>query len=268
MAALRADIAAATGCTASAGIGPNLLLARLATRRAKPDGQLRVTVEQARPRPGRARGSDPAGQAACCRAARSRITHPRCTGDQPCAGSWAGVPPPGAAGIGAVQPNPALPCMNPKYTQADVAAGLGGRRPARHGASHAREAGRGSPQPYSKPERPQADVLLLGLAADDLPGVGYATREKLDALGIRSVADVRARPRQALQRELGAKTGASVRPASMSKDCSCWRLLSMRCYYNVFQAWTGACTFSRHVVGVVSGLQKKESPCLPMHSMY
>lgn len=148
MAALRADIAAATGCTASAGIGPNLLLARLATRRAKPDGQLRVTVEQARPRPGRARGSDPAGQAACCRAARSRITHPRCTGDQPCAGSWAGVPPPGAAGIGAVQPNPALPCMNPKYTQADVAAGLGGRRPARHGASHAREAGRGSPQPY------------------------------------------------------------------------------------------------------------------------
>ena len=39
---LRADIAAATGCTASAGIGPNMLVARLATRRAKPNGQFRV----------------------------------------------------------------------------------------------------------------------------------------------------------------------------------------------------------------------------------
>eukprot|EP00198_Chlamydomonas_reinhardtii_P004670 XP_001694006.1 deoxycytidyl transferase [Chlamydomonas reinhardtii] len=38
---LRADIAAATGCTASAGIGPNMLVARLATRRAKPNGQFR-----------------------------------------------------------------------------------------------------------------------------------------------------------------------------------------------------------------------------------
>lgn len=40
---LRADIHTATGCTASAGIGPNLLLARLATKRAKPNGQFRVT---------------------------------------------------------------------------------------------------------------------------------------------------------------------------------------------------------------------------------
>jgi hypothetical protein len=63
-------------------------------------------------------------------------------------------------------------------------------------------------------------VLLLGLAADDLPGVGYATREKLDALGICSVADVRARPRQALQRELGAKTGASVRYAPPEALCT------------------------------------------------
>eukprot|EP00887_Chlorella_sp_A99_P002876 scaffold6.g2876.t1 len=39
VAAMRADIAAATGCTASAGVGPNLLVARIATERAKPDGQ-------------------------------------------------------------------------------------------------------------------------------------------------------------------------------------------------------------------------------------
>ena len=46
--ALRADILAATGCTASAGVGPNLLLARLATRQAKPNGQLLVTAAQVR----------------------------------------------------------------------------------------------------------------------------------------------------------------------------------------------------------------------------
>ncbi|GIL49419.1 hypothetical protein Vafri_5746, partial [Volvox africanus] len=40
---LRAEIAAATECTASAGIGPNILVAKLATRRAKPNGQFRVT---------------------------------------------------------------------------------------------------------------------------------------------------------------------------------------------------------------------------------
>ena len=57
----------------------------------------------------------------------------------------------------------------------------------------------------------QADQLLLGLAAGDLPGVGPATKDKLDALGVARVADVRARSKQALQRELGTKTGASVR---------------------------------------------------------
>ena len=45
---LRAEIEAATGCTASAGVGPSLLLARLATRRAKPNGQLLVTAREAR----------------------------------------------------------------------------------------------------------------------------------------------------------------------------------------------------------------------------
>ncbi|KAK9844061.1 hypothetical protein WJX81_003182 [Elliptochloris bilobata] len=122
--ALRADIAAATGCTASAGVGPSLLLARLATRRAKPNGQLLVTARE-------------------------------------------------------------------------------------------------------------ADALLLGLAAGDLPGVGPATRERLDALGIKSVADARARTKAALQRELGGKTGASlwdyahgrdtreVEPSGMRKTVGC-----------------------------------------------
>lgn len=36
------DIESATACCASAGIGPSLLVSRLATRKAKPNGQLRV----------------------------------------------------------------------------------------------------------------------------------------------------------------------------------------------------------------------------------
>ena len=38
VAALRASIVSSTGCTVSAGVGPNMLLARLATGRAKPNG--------------------------------------------------------------------------------------------------------------------------------------------------------------------------------------------------------------------------------------
>ena len=44
--ALRAKIEAATGVTASAGIGPNMLLARLATKRAKPNGQFNISLSQ------------------------------------------------------------------------------------------------------------------------------------------------------------------------------------------------------------------------------
>lgn len=46
---MRADIAAATGCTASTGIGPNMLLARIATKRAKPNGQFMITAQEAQP---------------------------------------------------------------------------------------------------------------------------------------------------------------------------------------------------------------------------
>ena len=43
---LRSQIQADTGCTASAGIGPNMLLACLATKRAKPDGQFHINPVQ------------------------------------------------------------------------------------------------------------------------------------------------------------------------------------------------------------------------------
>lgn len=45
---MRRRIALETGCAASAGIAPNKLLARLATKRAKPDGQVLLTNDEAR----------------------------------------------------------------------------------------------------------------------------------------------------------------------------------------------------------------------------
>ena len=45
---IRAEIARATGCNASAGISSNMLLARLATAQAKPDGQRELTFLQGR----------------------------------------------------------------------------------------------------------------------------------------------------------------------------------------------------------------------------
>ncbi|KAL6074709.1 deoxycytidyl transferase [Balamuthia mandrillaris] len=44
---LRSDIFAETGCTASAGIGHNILLAKLATRKAKPNGQYLLSAAEA-----------------------------------------------------------------------------------------------------------------------------------------------------------------------------------------------------------------------------
>ncbi|CAL1536465.1 unnamed protein product [Lymnaea stagnalis] len=45
---LRADLMEQTSCPASVGIGPNILLARLATRKAKPNGQHQVQSSEAR----------------------------------------------------------------------------------------------------------------------------------------------------------------------------------------------------------------------------
>ena len=47
VARMRRDIQAETSCRASAGVGPNMLLARLATAKAKPDGQYEMKVESA-----------------------------------------------------------------------------------------------------------------------------------------------------------------------------------------------------------------------------
>lgn len=43
---IRKEIFDTTGCTASAGIASNMLMARLATRTAKPDGQCYIPFEK------------------------------------------------------------------------------------------------------------------------------------------------------------------------------------------------------------------------------
>lgn len=45
-ATIRKEISETTGCTASAGIAGNMLLSRLATRNAKPDGQCHILPEK------------------------------------------------------------------------------------------------------------------------------------------------------------------------------------------------------------------------------
>lgn len=52
------------------------------------------------------------------------------------------------------------------------------------------------------------DQYLLPLKVESLPGVGWSTRHRLEALGMATVADVRETSQAALQRELGAKNGA------------------------------------------------------------
>jgi DNA repair protein REV1 len=47
-AALRKEVCEKTQCRASVGMGPNLLLARMATRKAKPDGMFRLTLDEAK----------------------------------------------------------------------------------------------------------------------------------------------------------------------------------------------------------------------------
>jgi len=47
VAMLRQEIESKTGCCCSVGLGPNILLSRLATKKAKPDGQVLLTMESA-----------------------------------------------------------------------------------------------------------------------------------------------------------------------------------------------------------------------------
>ena len=54
------------------------------------------------------------------------------------------------------------------------------------------------------------DAYLLDLGLDELPGVGWNMCHKLKDMGISSVRQVRATTKEALQRELGNKTGITI----------------------------------------------------------
>ena len=53
----------------------------------------------------------------------------------------------------------------------------------------------------------QVERYLLDLAVDELPGVGWNICQKLKELNIESVRGIRASSKEALQREVGNKTG-------------------------------------------------------------
>ena len=56
----------------------------------------------------------------------------------------------------------------------------------------------------------QVDQHLLQLKVDALPGVGWSTRQRLEAMGINTIVDLRQTPQDILQRELGGKNGAMI----------------------------------------------------------
>ena len=70
----------------------------------------------------------------------------------------------------------------------------------------------------------QVDKHLLGLGISSLPGVGWSTKQKLNALGIQTVADLRLGSLGALQQELGARTGILlwwISPSCLKPLTSC-----------------------------------------------
>ena len=68
------------------------------------------------------------------------------------------------------------------------------------------------------PATPAVLRCVQGLAVDKLPGVGWATRQRLEARGITGVADVQARSKQFLQAELGDKQGAMLWDFAHGRD--------------------------------------------------
>jgi DNA repair protein REV1 len=128
-ASIRNDIFKATQCTASAGIGPNILLARIATRKAKPNGVFNLLTN-------------------CC--------------DRNAGGGGGGTT--AVATAAAVLP------------------------------------------------------FLAELSVEDLPGVGWSTKRKLEELGITTIADIHSSSKSTLQSQLGANAGALLWDFAHGKD--------------------------------------------------
>ena len=59
----------------------------------------------------------------------------------------------------------------------------------------------------------------MELAVDELPGVGWNICQKLKEVNISTVRGIRGSSKEALQRELGNKTG-TPRPAILTPTCS------------------------------------------------
>ncbi|GAX76094.1 hypothetical protein CEUSTIGMA_g3537.t1 [Chlamydomonas eustigma] len=69
---------------------------------------------------------------------------------------------------------------------------------------------RGKPNGQFHVPRTRVMEFLSELPVEQLPGVGWSMRSKLEALGIKSVCQLRAHSKEMLQRHLGSKTGQSL----------------------------------------------------------
>ena len=64
----------------------------------------------------------------------------------------------------------------------------------------------------------EVDSFLLRQSVDALPGVGWSAQEKLEALGVRTVADLRSFDKARLQAELGPRTAEDMWQYAWGKD--------------------------------------------------
>ena len=56
----------------------------------------------------------------------------------------------------------------------------------------------------------KVDKHLLELDVSSLPGVGWSTKQRLEAMNINTVAQLRLSSKDALKKELGDKTGTML----------------------------------------------------------
>lgn len=64
----------------------------------------------------------------------------------------------------------------------------------------------------------EVDGFLLCQSVDALPGVGWSAQEKLQGLGVKTVADLRSFDKTRLQAELGPRTAEDMWQYAWGKD--------------------------------------------------
>eukprot|EP00968_Pinguiococcus_pyrenoidosus_P012329 scaffold1076_cov225-Pinguiococcus_pyrenoidosus.AAC.2 len=200
---LRDAIKANSGCSVSIGIGPSSVVARLATKNAKPKAYKRFTPKQA-PKPAPKQALKPAPKQT-----------PKQTPKQ--APKQRPEPAPKQTPKQAPEPTPEpTPKPTPKPTPLPSEVGAarqgiqqvcppsGMRQVARHGTTTAQQH-RGF---YVIPNLQSAHDMLTDMRPKDLTGIGYRSAEKLEQLGCHTCRDVRRLGISVLKKQFGEIAGA------------------------------------------------------------